>query len=126
MNHIPIQEVRPLSGPPRHGTSVSKTKNSETFQELLNSKLEKQSSITFSSHASERLRSRNITIGQEDLNRISTAVGKADEKGSRNALVLMDSLAFVVNIKNKTIITAMTGDQMRDKIVTNIDSTILA
>lgn len=126
MNHIPIQQVRPLSGHLRHGNTVSKTNNAGSFKDLLNSSLEKQSGITFSAHAAERLRSRNITMGLEDLNRLSTAVSKVEEKGSRDALVLMDSLAFIVNVKNKTIVTAMTSDQMRDKVVTNIDSTIIA
>lgn len=126
MNNIPIQQVGSLSGHLRHGNTVSKTKHTGSFQELLNSSLEKQSGITFSSHAAERLKSRNIALGLEDINRLSTAIGKAESKGSRDALVLMDDLAFVVNIKNKIIITAMTGDQMRDKVVTNIDSTILA
>lgn len=126
MNHIQIQHIRPAPRQIRPNRPERSAGGPGSFQEVLNSTLSKKEGVSFSLHAAERLKSRNIAIGQEDVNRITQAVIKAENKGSRDALVLMDGLAFVVNVKNKIVVTAMTGEQMRDKVITNIDSTILA
>jgi flagellar operon protein len=95
-----------------------------TFQQLLEKRLE-QNEIKFSSHALERLRMRNILLSNDDITRLNEAVSRAEDKGSRDSLVLMNNIAFVVSVKNKTIVTALTNDQMQDKVITNIDSTVL-
>jgi len=95
------------------------------FRNLLEQTIARQNSVKFSSHAIDRLSSRNIILGNEDINRLNAAVNKAEEKGSRDTLILMNDTAFVVSIKNKTIITAITDDQMQDKVITNIDSTVI-
>jgi len=95
-----------------------------TFQQLLEKRLE-QNEIKFSSHALERLRMRNILLSNDDITRLNEAVNRAEDKGSRDSLVLMNNIAFVVSVKNKTIVTALTNDQMQDKVITNIDSTVL-
>ncbi|OGJ84281.1 MAG: flagellar protein [Candidatus Raymondbacteria bacterium RifOxyA12_full_50_37] len=82
--------------------------------------------LTFSSHAQTRLKSRGIDFSAELMDRLSGAVDRAATKGSRDSLVLMQDLALIVNIKNRTVITAMDGKSVKDNIFTNIDSAVIA
>jgi flagellar operon protein len=96
-----------------------------SFAEVLKSRLEEQTGMTFSSHAVDRLQERGIILEHDDLERLSSAVTKAEEKGANESLILMNDMAFIVNIKNRTVVTAMVGDSLRENIFTNIDSTVI-
>lgn len=78
-----------------------------------------------------RLQMRNITLSPDDLNKLRDAVDRAEAKGAREALVLMSrpsrdqDLALVVSVKNRTVITAMDGDSLKDNVFTNIDSAVI-
>lgn len=95
------------------------------FRDILSKSLASQSGVKFSAHALERLNSRNISLSGNDISRLNSAVNKAEQKGSRDSLILMNNMAFVVSVENKTVITAMTNNQMRDSVITNIDSTVV-
>lgn len=82
--------------------------------------------LKFSVHAQTRMRSREIVLTGETMDKLEKAVSGAEQKGSRDALVLLSDLAFIVNVPNKTVVTAMDGDSIRDNIFTNIDSTVVA
>lgn len=99
--------------------------NSKTFQEML---LEKQSLINqntlkFSKHANERLASRNIDLSKTQLERLESGARKAQEKGINESLVMVDNIAFIVNTKNNTVITAVNDSE--DKVFTNIDGAVI-
>jgi flagellar operon protein len=83
-------------------------------------------SVKFSSHAIQRLQKRNIEVTAEDIGKINSAVAKAEQKGALESLVLVDDLALIVSIKNKTVITAMDKASMKEQVVTNIDSAVIA
>ena len=51
---------------------------------------------------------------------------KAGAKGIKDSLVMIDELAFIVNIPKNTVITAMDQSQADDKIFTNIDGAVIA
>lgn len=93
------------------------------FGELLQ---QEETKIKFSSHAQSRLTSRNINLSDDDMGRLETAVSKADEKGAKESLVLLRDLALVVSVRNRTVITALQGDQTHGNVFTNIDSAVLA
>lgn len=82
--------------------------------------------LRFSAHAMRRLESRGIELSRDDLSRLSDAVGQAEAKGSRESLVLMDDLAAIVSIRNRTVVTVLDANNSMEKVVTNIDSTVLA
>ena len=82
--------------------------------------------VTFSAHAQSRMKSRNISLTQEMVSKLNTAVTGAEKKGAQDTLVLLSNLAFIVNIPNKTVVTALEGDSVRENIFTNIDSTVIA
>jgi flagellar operon protein len=78
--------------------------------------------ILFSKHAALRLDSRDIKLSDDQINRLGTAIGKAQEKGIRDSLVLMDDVALVVNVRSRTVITAM---NRQENVFTNIDGAVV-
>jgi flagellar operon protein len=78
--------------------------------------------LRFSAHAMQRLQSRNISLSQSDVAKMNAMADKAAAKGSKNSLFIMRDTALVVSIKNRTVITAVDSDSMKDNVFTNIDS----
>lgn len=94
-----------------------------SFQDVLSKVNQKE--LKFSKHAIERLKSRNIELTSNDIEKINKAVDKASEKGVKEALILMDNKAFIASIKNKTIITAAVEDQLKENVFTKIDGAVI-
>lgn len=84
-----------------------------------------ETKLRFSKHADERLNTRNISLTDEQINRLNDGMKKAGEKGINESLVLMDNLAFIVNVKNNTVITAMDSRSTEERIFTNIDGAVI-
>jgi len=98
--------------------------NTKSFAEVLGDQ-QHGMEVKLSAHAQRRLAQQNITISRQDITRIGAAVQKAEMKGARESLMLLEDLALVVNIRNRTVITAIDKTRQRDKIFTNIDSTVI-
>ena len=98
------------------------SRTSDSFKSIFSQELEK---IRFSSHATKRLELRNIHLDEADLLKLEDAVNRAEAKGSVDSLVLMQDTAFIVNIPNKTVVTAMPVNDESENIFTNIDSVVL-
>lgn len=81
--------------------------------------------LKFSNHAIERMTSRGIHFSKEDLSRIDQAIERAQKKGSRDTLLLMEDSALIVSVKNKTVVTVMDKANLKENVFTNIDSTIV-
>ena len=114
--------------------NVKNQHKSGSFEELLNKKLDNndktnkkinEESFIISKHAFERLKSRNINLTKEDMNSINEAINIADKKGSRECLILCKDAALITSIKNRTIITAMTKEESKNNVFTNIDSAVI-
>lgn len=78
--------------------------------------------LKFSAHAAQRLQSRNISITPDDLQRMNEMADKAAAKGSKQSLFMMGDVGMIVSIKNRTVITAVDSNSMKDNVFTNIDS----
>ena len=81
--------------------------------------------LRFSKHATERLEQRQIMLTPADVTRLTRAVDNAASKGARDSLILLNRTAFVVNVPNRTVITAVDEDHMRENVFTNIDSAVV-
>lgn len=81
--------------------------------------------IKLSKHAAERMNSRNISFSENDIKDLGNAIKKAEDKGSKESLILLNDIALIVSVRNRTVITAMTRESLKDNVVTNIDSTIM-
>jgi len=101
----------------RHPTGAN---GNVSFKELL----EKQQ-LKFSSHAQQRLQQRGIELKPEQLSRIASAVDQAASKGARDSLVLFKDIAMIVNVPNRTVVTAMDGNSMQEHVFTQIDSAVV-
>ena len=82
--------------------------------------------LQFSKHALARIQRRGIDLDATTLGRLAEGVGRAAGKGSRDSLVLVDGTAFVVSVANRTVITAVGSEHMKDNVFTNIDSAVIA
>lgn len=103
------------------------SKTSEmSFEEVLREKQQALDPLKFSKHAVNRLSDRNINLSPEQSRRLADGVSKAGEKGIHESLVLVDSLAFIVNVPNKTVVTAMDQTDAGENIFTNIDGAVIA
>lgn len=96
------------------------------FDKILQGKMDQNSGLKFSKHAEMRLQSRNIHLTESQKGKINEAVSKAEEKGVKDSLVIMDNLALVVNVKNKTVITAVSSNELKENVFTNIDGAVFA
>ena len=132
--NMPNQPISPLrKGPAQPKGSEGTAKQGRTgavngvgqsFGQVLAGELS-QDSVKFSAHAVDRINKRSIELPKDHMSRLGKAVEMAEAKGSREALVLMDNLALVVSIKNRTVITAVDGPNMKESIFTNIDSAVI-
>lgn len=119
---IPQQPLIPLQ--PK--TTGQQPKVQEQPKVSFNQILEKEmGEVKFSNHARQRLVSRNINLTSNDLAKIDSAITKAAQKGARESLLLMDNLALVVSVKNRTVITAVDGGSIKENVFTNIDSAVI-
>ncbi len=114
---VPIGGVGGLSSTPQITTPSGKS-----FEEVLRGELE---SVKFSHHAQTRLESRNIQLSDDDIRQLSNAVDQAGQKGSQDALIVMKNVGYIVNVKNRTVVTAVDGENLSNNIFTNIDSAVL-
>jgi flagellar operon protein len=119
--------TKPADGTTRKGAarSAPDTAPGQSFAEALEQAGGSQS-LQFSRHALARVQRRGIELDSTTLGRLSEGVGRAASKGSRDSLVLVDGTAFVVSVSNRTVITAVGSEQMKDNVFTNIDSAVIA
>jgi len=94
------------------------------FEQILQQKI-KDKELKISKHAQMRMNLRNIRLTEEQKAMLNNAVVKASQKGVKESLILMDNLAFVVSIKNRTVITAIDGESIKENVFTNIDGAVI-
>lgn len=104
------------------GSTVSSAQDTASFLETL----ENVQRVRFSNHAQSRLQSREINLNDENVNRLSDAIDKAEKRGGKSSLVVVDDLAFIVNVQNRTVITALDKNQRGEGVFTQIDSVVFA
>jgi len=117
---MPHQSIKPVGRPAqqiRPGTKPS-------FKDVFTKELDK-TGLKFSAHAQKRLAARNINLTEKEFEKVQAGVNKAADKGARESLILVDNLAFVVSVKNRTVITAIDGENMKENVFTNIDSAVI-
>lgn len=107
----------------------TRTAEGKSFADILSEKTDDQnkvSGVTFSKHAAERLNDRNIELSDEQLERLNQGTMAAGNKGINSSLVMVDDLAFIVNTKSNTVVTAMDPGNNDKNVFTNIDGAVIA
>jgi flagellar operon protein len=126
-----LDRIQNRPEPKIQGPAKSSDTKAVPFSDLLENRLQPSApkvapqELKFSAHAKARLESRGIDLSADDLVRMQEAVQRVSQKGSRESLVLTDKAAFVVSVKNNTVITAVDRDSLKENIFTNIDSTVM-
>ena len=106
------------------GTSSEKTNdNKASFKDILKSEISKQEEYTLSKHAANRLKEINFT--EDDMKEIGKGFKIAENKGSKNSVMLYKDVALIASIENKTVITAVDKERTKENIFTNIDSVVI-
>lgn len=95
-----------------------------SFEQILQN-TQNSSEVKLSKHAANRLNDRNIELTSEQWERLKDGTKKAGEKGIQESLVLVDELAFIVNTKSNTVITAMDQSETKENVFTNIDGAVI-
>lgn len=125
----PVQPQRDVGG----GAELRKGADGGAFEKALRDRLpqlpatapEGAASLKFSAHALNRIKDRSISMDQSLMGKLEKAVDTAAQKGSKESLILSDNAAFIVSVKNKTVITVLDRGQMNGNVFTNIDSTVV-
>lgn len=122
--NIHSQPIQPAALP-QAAEPKKTTAGQLSFGQVLEQRLESDAGLKFSAHAQARLQSRNIELTAQDLLRLREGVAQAAAKGARESLLLKDGVAFVVSVKNNTVITAVDAASMKGNVFTNIDSAVI-
>ena len=111
----------------KHGGKESAATAELSFEDILRRRqsVSQDSALKFSKHASMRLQSRKIELSNEQKERLEDGAEKAEAKGMKESLVIVDSYSFIVNVPNKTVVTAMDQKESGENIYTNIDGAVI-
>ncbi len=123
-----MDNIRAISAGMQQSSSSTPVNNQQSdigFSELLRQKVLQNSNLTLTKHAANRVEERNIDMSDENIERLSEGVKIAEEKGLHAPLILIDRTAFIVNLKNRAVVTTVNGDDMKNNAFTNIDGTVI-
>ena len=124
INDLKIRQIQAQEFLP--AKNAVKTQNSkQSFSDILNEKLEKSESLQFSKHSKARIQQRGINVTDSFIEQLNTAADNARLKGAKDVVMIGREAAFIVNIPNNVVVTAINGNEMKNNIFTNIDSAVL-
>jgi flagellar operon protein len=112
-------------GRPAGTTSTTKVPVGPAFADVL-SQTKQATPVKFSAHALQRVERRGIDVSPATIGRLNEGLDRAAGKGARASVVFVDATAFVVSVPNRTVITAVDRDHMKQQVFTNIDSAVIA
>ena len=113
---------KPVEIPPTSSPSFRAVLDNVAAQQPASSPTTSGEPLKFSAHAMQRLQSRYISLTSDDVTKMNAMADKAAAKGAKNSLFIVRDTAMIVSIKNRTVITAVDSDSMKDNVFTNIDS----
>ena len=116
VNGVGAQPVAPATS-----STVTSTEGTSFLETL-----ENVQRVHFSNHAQSRMQSREISLNSDNVNRLSDAIDKAEKRGGKSSLVMVDDLAFIVNVQSRTVVTALDKNQRGEGVFTQIDSVVFA
>lgn len=123
-----VMQARVVTGT---GTVQNNTRaeQSEGFGELLKQELQRSNGrtttgVAFSKHAISRAAERGIQVNEHLMDRLASSVEKAQAKGATNILAMDSDRAFIINVPSAKVITAITQDEMKENVFTNIDGAV--
>lgn len=120
---ITVGRLFPANVPPAvisQNRTTSVSKDVKPFDQVLQEQV-----LKLSNHAVKRLEQRGIELRSDQMEKINSAVDKAAAKGAKESLILMQDMALIVSVPNRTVVTAMDKQSMEDNVFTQIDSAVI-
>lgn len=117
----PAQSIKPVQGQTTPKPNMQRVEGSSFADTLANVQ-----NLRFSNHAQKRMQVREISLSDDGISRLANAVEKADKRGGKESLVMVDDLAFIVNIKDRLVVTALDPGSRGEGVFTKIDSVVFA
>lgn len=126
-NFLSIDQLADRYLAPAKQTDAEKGRSEVSFQDVLRQKTlrEPTRELKFSKHAAGRLNDRGIELSDSQMERLNDGVRRAGQKGIKDSLVIVDQLAFIVNVPNGTVVTAMDSTETNDNVFTNINGAVI-
>lgn len=115
---IPPSKAQPATAASKGTSSSSEISFAETLSQT--------QTVRFSNHAQKRLEARNINLTDDGISRLSNAVDKAEKRGGKESLVMVDDMAFIVNVRDRLVVTALDSKSRGEGVFTQIDSVVFA
>lgn len=115
----PPARAQPASPETPHGAFA------DALQRARGSSFDALPDLKLSAHAEQRIAQRDISMTRPERQALGRAIRKLDAKGARDALLLRPDAAFVVNVPNRTVVTAINQSELQERIFTQIDSAML-
>lgn len=109
----------------QNGETKAKTKKEDLFSDfkgLLQKNLDSKSEVKISTHALKRLKERKLNMDNKEFNKIKKAIKELRAKGGKDSLVITDKAAYIIDVKNNTVVTAIDKGSINNNIFTKIDS----
>ncbi|MCI8689710.1 MAG: flagellar biosynthesis protein [Oscillibacter sp.] len=115
-SQVPIIPQATQSGP------EARQETGGGFGAMLQQELSKP--VEFSKHAKTRAEERGIEITPSLIDQLKGSMVRAQAKGATNILAMDTEKAFIINVPHGKVITAITQDEMKDSVFTNIDGAV--
>jgi flagellar operon protein len=115
-----VESTRPTTAP-----TPAKSGTTPSFDAELQKTMAGSTAVSFSAHATSRLMSRQIQLTDPQRARLEHGVAQAAQKGAKESLVMVDNLAFIVSVPNRTVVTAVDGANRNGNVFTQIDSAVI-
>jgi flagellar operon protein len=130
INNILIPNVSkiPSSKKVNVDNRIDGQKSGEEFKSLLKEQVDqtkKEHGINLSTHAAKRLHERNLSMDSDEFYKLKDAMVKLKDKGGQDSLVITDKAAYIVDVPNNKIVTAIDKGSITDNVFTKIDSTVI-
>ncbi|GAA0461288.1 TIGR02530 family flagellar biosynthesis protein [Alkalibacillus silvisoli] len=119
INPIYHQQPLPVTKPKEKVDPPTKDSFKSVLQQVTND------NVKVSKHAIKRMEERNIEISEDQWSKIEDKMVEAKQKGITDSAVILPDAVLVASTKNQTIITAMSGEEASDQLLTNINGTII-
>ena len=94
------------------------------FRQELEKSRQPAQGVEFSKHAISRAQERGIEVTPDLMDQLAGSVIRAQAKGATNILAMDAEKAFIINVPNARVITAITQEEMKENIFTNIDGAV--
>ncbi len=102
--------------------------NQSEFKSLLQDQIgdvQRDHGIQLSVHAAKRLKERNLEMDSGEFFKLRDAMTKLRAKGGQDSLVITEKAAYIVDVAQNKVVTAIDRENMAENVFTKIDSTVV-